>query len=97
MILQRVSGPFADIIRELGYPRAYLRPNQTLSLPLHTYTELSVVRLSRMYGRHGGLMVNVRNLLSESGARWFRAWLTFYSLGFGWFDIVDVRWRDKVF
>ena len=91
--LQRVSGPFADIIRELGYPRAYLRPNQTLSLPLHTYTELSVVRLSRMYGRHGGLMVNVRNLLSESGARWFRAWLTFYSLGFGWFDIVDVRWR----
>ncbi|KAH3846912.1 hypothetical protein DPMN_089219 [Dreissena polymorpha] len=85
--LQRVSYQFADIVREYGYPQIYVRPSQVLTFSSDRPRELSVAILIRTYGRNSGLILVVRNLLSESGGRWYRAWLTLDSVGLGWFEI----------
>ncbi|KAH3866128.1 hypothetical protein DPMN_029182 [Dreissena polymorpha] len=91
--LQRVSYQFADIVREYGYPQMYVRQSQVLTFSSDRPRTLSVARLSRSFDRNSGLMLIVRNLLSESGGHWYRAWLTLDRVGLGWFEVIDVRWR----
>ena len=87
--LQMVNPEFANIVREFGYPAIYIRPSQMIDLP----STVSVNRLCRIYGSHNGLMLRIRNLLSGSGGRWFRAWLTLRDVRGGWFEIMKVAWR----
>lgn len=89
--LNKVCQFFSTIIQKNGYkyPTLYISRSVLKSVP----EVISVRKLIRLFGRHSGLMLEVRHILKPYGPKWINAWFLLNPLPNNWYEVNNVFWN----
>lgn len=89
--LNKVCQFFSTVIQKNGYkyPTLYISRSILKSVP----EVISVRKLIRLFGRHSGLMLEVRHILKPYGPKWINAWLLLNPLPNNWYEVNNVFWN----
>ena len=55
--------------------------------------KVSVKKILKMFGPSSGVVLELRRIISNK--KWANAWLILRYIGFGWFLVMDIYWRNN--
>ena len=83
--IYNVNRLFCDCVKKLRNRLPWIY------FPLGELSYISVAKLIREYGLGSGLLLEIKQIISQ--LRWNRAWLKLYADANGWFIILNIIWR----